>query len=622
MNWQYSKQVLHKILVFFSTLCGFFISSLWAQPSPGYWQQRVKYEMDIKLNTSNHRFEGKQLLTYTNNSPDTLRKAFFHLYLNAFQPYSMMDMRSRTISDPDPRVLDRILHLKPEEIGYQKILSLKQDEQNCSYTTVGTILEVELALPILPGDSTTFHMDYEAQVPIQIRRTGRDNKEGIDYSMTQWYPKLCQYDQEGWHANPYVGREYYGILGDFDVKITLDSSYTIGGTGYLQNPEEIGHGYAEQSIEPTSSTLTWHFKAPNVPDFGWAADPDYIHDIKQVKNGPALHFFYQKVEAKGVKNWQEMQDKTVKVFELLIKEFGPYPYDTYSILQGGDGGMEYPMAFLMTGDRSVNSMIGTSAHEIAHSWIPMVLITNESKYQWIDEGFANYAASHVTDIVYEKDQLNPHKGAYESYEQLVRMRIEEPMSTHGDHFLFNTTYGSSAYSKGQVFFHQLSYVIGKDNFFTGFKRFYLDWQFKHPTPRDMKRVFEKSSGLELDWYWEYMIHSIKFVDYTLDTVYQENNRTQISLLNSGLMPMPIDLMVTYKDGSKELLLIPMRIMRGAKKETFYGDVPTKVLEDWAWTHPVYELNLARPMAEIQSIEIDPSHRMADINREDNRWENN
>ncbi len=578
--------------------------------------------MDIQLNTSNHRFDGQQILTYFNNSPDTLRKAFFHLYFNAFQPYSMMDMRSRTISDPDGRVLDRILHLKPEEIGYQKILSLLQDEQACTYRTEGTILEVDLASPLYPGDSCTFDMTYEAQVPLQVRRSGRDSKDGIDYSMTQWYPKLCQYDQEGWHANPYVGREFYSTLGDYEVKITLDSSYTIGGTGYLQNIEEIGQGYGTQTVEPTSSTLTWHFKAPNVPDFAWAADPDYLHDIQQVPNGPRLHFFYQDTDPDKVKNWQDMQEKAVGVFALLIQEFGSYPYEDYTIIEGGDGGMEYPMATLITGGRSVGSLLSVTAHEAAHSWIPMVLITNESKYPWIDEGFASFASSHVQDILYEKKQLNPHERAYDSYRQLVRMRIEEPMATHGDHFLFNTAYGSSAYSKGQIFLHQLSYVIGKRNFFDALKQFYTSWQFKHPGPKDMKRIFEKSSGLELDWYWEYMVNSIKFVDYTLDTVYQENNRTQISLLNSGLMPMPIDLMVTYKDGSKELLLIPMRIMRGAKKETFYGDVPTKVLEDWAWTHPVYELNLERPMDEVQSIEIDPSRRMADINLEDNRWENN
>ena len=607
-------------LLFLTLLGGLSQNNLIAQPGPGYWQQRANYEMEVTLNSSTHRLNGTQRITYFNHSPDTLKRAFFHLYFNAFQPYSMMDMRSRTISDPDGRVLDRILHLKPDEIGYQKILSLQQNGAPCTFITEGTVLEVELPNPIYPGDSTQFDMTYEAQVPLQVRRSGRDSKDGIDYSMTQWYPKLAQYDKEGWHANPYVGREFYGILGDFDVKITIDSSYTIGGTGYLQNPEEIGHGYGEQTVEPTGSTLTWHFSAPNVPDFAWAADPDYLHDIQQVSDGTQLHFFYQDTDPDKVKNWKDMQEKMTRSFGLIGQEFGAYPYQKYTIIEGGDGGMEYPMATLITGGRSVGSLIGVSTHEAAHSWVPMVLITNEAKYHWMDEGFADFASNHVQDILYDRNRWNPHEGNYRSYKQLVKMRIEEPMATHSDHFLFNTAYGSSAYSKGVVFLYQLSYVIGKETFFNAFKRYYTNWQFKHPTPSDMKREFERASGLELDWYWEYMVNSIKFVDYTVDTVYTEDNRTQVTLLNSGLMPMPIDVMVTYTDESQELFTIPLRVMRGAKTESFYGDLPMKVLKDWPWTHPIYELELERPMEEIQKIEIDPSQRMADVNLEDNIWE--
>ena len=250
----------------------------------GYWQQHVDYKMDIDMDVNTYQYKGKQKLVYTNNSPDVLNKVFYHLYFNAFQPGSEMDVRSLTIADPDGRVKDRISKLKPNEIGYIKVNSLKQNGVTLIHETVGTVLEVELAKPITPGESVTFDMVFDGQVPVQIRRSGRNNKEGVALSMAQWYPKLAEYDFEGWHADPYIGREFHGVWGNFDVKLTIDKNYIIGGTGYLQNPNEIGYGYETGTINrPNSDKLTWHFVAPKVHDFTWAADPDYSHDTSNYK---------------------------------------------------------------------------------------------------------------------------------------------------------------------------------------------------------------------------------------------------------------------------------------------------------------------------------------------------
>jgi len=209
------------------------------------WQQHALYDMDIDLDVETNRFTGTQEIKYTNNSPDELDRVYYHLYFNAFQPGSMMDERSRTIADPDKRVGDRISKLSEKEIGYQKVKSLTMNGKACKIYTEGTILEVDLPMAIKPGQTVKLEMEFEAQVPLQVRRTGRDSKEGIRYSMTQWYPKLCEYDYQGWHANPYVGREFYGIWGDFDVKITLDKKYMVGASGELQNKKKIGMGYTD-----------------------------------------------------------------------------------------------------------------------------------------------------------------------------------------------------------------------------------------------------------------------------------------------------------------------------------------------------------------------------------------
>jgi hypothetical protein len=581
-----------------------------------YWQQRVEYTMDIQFNSATHRFTGNQKLNYFNNSPDTLTKVYYHLYFNAFQPGSMMDVRSRNLPDPDRRVMDRISKLKDDEIGYQHILSLKQDGKEVTYKVNGTILEVTLTKPILPKTKTTFDLQFEAQVPVQVRRSGRNNREGISYSMTQWYPKLAEYDFQGWHANQYVAREFHGVWGDFDVKITIDPKFVIGGTGALQNPDQIGHGYetSKANLKRPSGDLTWHFKAANVIDFAWAADPDYTHDRVKVANGPELHFFYQKND-KTAETWKKTEEYAVKVFEYLNEHFGKYPFDRYSIIQGGDGGMEYPMCTLILGEGSLAGVSGTMAHEVAHSWYQMTLASNEGLYAWMDEGFTDFASDEAMDAILEIP--SNHQDSYNSYFSLVNSGLQEPASQHSDHFNTNRAYGTMAYSMGAVFLEQLKYIVGEKNFYIGMKRYYNTWKMKHPEPNDFIRIMEKVSGLQLHWYLRYWINTTKRIDYAINTVSGSENETLVDLVRIGEFPMPIDLVVTYTDGSKELFYIPLNELLGSKpQESTYPKTNLAVV--WPWVNPSYSLKINKKMSDIESIEIDPSLRLADVNRKNNK----
>lgn len=596
----------------------FSLLSFYASAQNCRWQQRVAYTMDINMDVESHQFTGKQKLVYYNNSPDTLNKVYYHLFFNAFQPGSMMDVRSRTIMDPDRRVGDRISHLEDDEIGFQKVNTLKQNGKAVSYKIDGTILVVDLDKPILPNSKATFDMEFQAQVPLQIRRSGRDNAEGIAYSMAQWYPKMVAYDYEGWHTNPYIGREFHGVWGDYDVKITIDSAYTIGGSGYLQNPEEIGHGYTQEPVRQKvkKGNLTWHFKAPNVHDFVWAADPDYVHTTAQVPNGPLLHFFYQ--EDTLAENWEHLPEYTVRAFQFMSEHYGKYPYEQYSVIQGGDGGMEYPMATLITGSRSFGSLVGVTAHELAHSWYQMVLASNESLYPWMDEGFTTYTSDIVMNDLFNIEG-NPHQGSYRSYFALVKMGLEEPLTTHADFYNTNRAYGVAAYSKGSIFLHQLGYVIGEENLQNSLKRYFNTWKFKHPNPTDFKRVVEKETGIQLDWYFQQWVNTTNTIDYGIKSVINVNDTTYITLKRTGLMPMPIDLQVEYGNGETVTYYIPLRIMRGEKPQEDKAHQRV-VLTDWPWTNPEYTLALPKKAAAIKSMEIDPSQRMADVDRDDNRMD--
>lgn len=595
---------------------------------PERWQQRVRYEMDIDMDVNTHQFTGTQRLTYFNNSPDSLDRIFYHLYLNAFQPGSAMDVRSRTVSDPDYRVADRIFNLKPGEQGFQRILSLLHNGDTVKYSVEGTILEVKLDKPVLPGDSAVFEMKFQSQVPVQIRRNGRDNKEGIAYSMAQWYPKICHYDYQGWHANPYIAREFYGNFGDFDVVIRIDSSYVVGATGYLQNPQEIGHGFARSGLplkRPEGGKLVWRWFAPNVNDFVWAADPDYIHTTYTRTDGIEIHCFYQK-DCPNLEEWLRLPVFMDTAFTYLNARCGQYPYRQYSFIQGGDGGMEYPMATLITGNRSLGSLVGVSVHELVHAWYPMILGSNEALYAWMDEGFSTYFSNEVMNHMRalgmfpgQKARENPQGAIYAGYVNLVQSGQEEPMSIHADHFQTNYAYGQAAYDKGAVFLHQLSYVVGSERFQKGMLDYFETWKFKHPNPNDFIRIMEKASGMELDWYREYFVNTTLWPDYGILSVNPApQNRTSVVLQRIGGMPMPVDVLVTTMEGQTHHYTIPLDIMRGAKTEE--AGVNYTVMADWMWVSPTYELLIGIPPGKIRAVEIDPSIRLADADRSNNKKE--
>ena len=579
-----------------------------AVASQNYWQQHVDYTMDIEVDVKKYRYKGAQKLVYTNNSPDDLTHVYYHLYFNAFQPNSQMDIRSRNILDPDSRVDDRISKLTPEEIGFIKVRSLTQNDKNVSFKVVGTILEVTLNTPIKAGSSATFEMVYDAQVPKQIRRSGRNNKEGIALSMAQWYPKLAEYDFQGWHTPPYIAREFHGVWGDFDVKITIDKNYLVGGTGYLQNPQEIGHGYQDKSIPlnvPSTKKLTWHFKAPNVHDFMWAADPEYTHDILTTENGIDLHFLYKSnLEEKYLKKWKELQEPTVKLMDYFSKHIGQYPYKQYSVIQGGDGGMEYAMATLITGKRKFGSLFGVTAHEMAHTWFQFLLATNESLHPWMDEGFTTYISNKAENEILKEGRNNPHKSSYLSYKTIVERGYEESLSTHSDRYHTNWAYSTASYSKGNLFLSQLEYIIGKENTEKGLLKYYKDFSFKHPTPNDIKRVMEKVSGIHLGWYLNEWTQTTHTIDYSVKSIEAKT----IILERIGQMPMPIDVEVTYLDGSSESFNIPLEMMR-ANKPTV-----ATILKDWGWANPTYTFKTAKA---VKSVAIDKSKLMADINEGNN-----
>jgi hypothetical protein len=605
------------------------------------WQQHIDYKINAALNVQTNIVKGTENIVYTNNSPDTLRKIYFHMYWNAFQPNSVMDLRSRELGkttftsrrgtqmqDWDPRVRDRIQQLKPEEIGYQRISQIAIAGKAQQLIDHETILEVVLTQAILPKSSVSLSLNFEAQVPKQIRRSGRDNAEGVRFSMSQWYPKMVEYDYQGWNTNPYIAREFYGVWGNYDVNLTLDKNYMVAATGVLQNPT---------AAADASGNKTWNFKGSNIHDFVWAADDHFKHLSKEVRKGLTLHVYYKEKDAQADSAWANVLWAAEKVLPYMEKKFGAYPYPQYSFIQGGDGGMEYAMATLLKGPS-----LGTAFHEWMHSWYQHILGTNESLFPWMDEGFTSfgeeaisywYEENHATNSPYlsekAKAQLKAaheaaktqlplvQSGNYAGYYGLVKSGFEEPMSTHSDHYNTNMAYSSAAYSKGATFLGVLGYIISDSLRDKTLLNYYNTWKFKHPNANDFTRVAEKTSGIQLQWFKEYWVNSTKAVDYGLNDIQAGEKGAILSIQRVGKMPMPIEVYITYKDGSSETHYMPLDLMLSGKKAEAANWITHA---EWKWTAPTYSFELSKPISQLKSIEIDPSQRMPDVNRTNNKIE--
>ena len=606
------------------------------------WQQHINYNIKAGLDVNTNIVKGTEDIVYDNNSTDTLRKVYFHLYWNAFQPNSVMDIRSRElgknmltsrrgdqIPDWDARVKDRIQNLKPEEIGYQRVSQVLIGGKAQKLVEHETILEVQLTQPILPKTSVKINLSFEAQVPKQIRRSGRDNAEGVRFSMSQWYPKMVEYDYQGWNTNPYIAREFYGVWGNYDVTLQLDQNYMVAATGVLQNPTATGNAQGVKS---------WNFKGSNIHDFVWAADNKFKHLSKEVRKGLTLHVYYKQKDAKADSAWANVLWATEKMLPYMEKKFGAYPYPQYSFIQGGDGGMEYAMATLLKGPG-----LGTVFHEWMHSWYQHILGTNESLFPWMDEGFTSYAEEAISyqydmefgatsPFISEREKAQILAGNeraktqlpavqysnYMGYLNLAKSGLEEPMSTHSDHYNTNFAYSSASYSKGGTFLGFLGYIVGDSVRDKILLNYYNTWKFKHPNANDFMRVAEKTSGIQLQWFKEYWMNSTKTVDYGLNDIQATTTGAIISIQRIGKMPAPVEVLVKYKDGTSELHYVPLDLMLGNKVAE--GNVNRVVHPECKWVQPTYTFETTKPLSTLKSIEIDPSHRLPDVNRNNNKLE--
>ena len=601
------------------------IFSLSSAQQNAYYQQSAKYKMDIDVDAENFTYQGKQTLTYTNNSPDELKVVYFHLYWNAFKAGSMMDQRvGGQGKNGDSRLqkdgISRLASIPKTEEGAQNIHWIKQNGKDLKFEIQETIMKVELATPIKPNSSTTFTMDWDAVIPMQIRRSGRNNREGIDMTVTQWYPKIAEYDYDGWATFDYVGREFHAPFSDFEVNIKIDKNYVIGAGGILENPLEV-KGYDEKATIKTDdkNKATWKWSEKNMLDFAWAADKDYTVENFTVLDGPKVYYVYQKSDK--TKLWSDSKPYITQFFQLMNATFGRYTYPTYSFIQGGDGGMEYGMCTMMLGEaNSLEGLLGLMVHEGGHSWNQQIMAYNESMRPWMDEGFTSYYENLVMHQILPPKvaTANPFVGTLNAYRNFVKRGIEEPAVWFGDHHDNGGAYSFASYVKGELFLVQLGYIMGEQNLSVTMKEFYNTWKLKHPTDRDLMHIAQKVSGMDLKWFQNYWINTTKTIDYGIKEVKYDANSTTVTLVNNGNIPMPIDFSILKKDKKVINYQIPLNMTHVWKKKDIYGDFTT--LNYWPWTQKEYTFTIPYNKSQISTLGIDFSQRLADVNMADNMVE--
>lgn len=587
-----------------------------------YYQQYAKYKMDIEVDAKNFTYTGNQTLTYSNNSPDELNVVYYHLYWNAFKAGSMMDQRvTNQGKNGDSRLqsngISTLSSIPKEEEGAQNIHWIKQNGKDLKFEIQETVMKVYLNSPIKPNSKTTFTMEWDAVIPMQIRRAGRNNREGIDMTVTQWYPKIAEYDYDGWATFDYIGREFHAPFSDYEVNIKIDKDYVIGAGGTLENPLDVKGYDAKATIKTDKNNkATWKWTAKNMLDFAWAADRDYTVESFVILDGPKVNFVYQKSEK--TKYWDQAKPYVTKFFHIMNATYGRYVYPSYSFIQAGDGGMEYGMCTMMLGEaKTLDGLVGLMVHEGGHSWNQQMMAYNESVRPWMDEGFTSYYDDSIMYQLFppKKAQANPFIESLDRYRNFVKKGIEEPAVWLGDHHDNGTAYSFATYVKGELFLVQLGYIMGEQNLALVMKEFYNEWHLKHPTDRDFMHIAQKVSGMDLKWFLNYWINTTKTIDYGIKNVKYGEVFTTITLENKGAVPMPIDFSILTTDKKVVNYQIPLNMTHTWKTKDIYGDFTTMAY--WPWTQKEYTFTIPYNKSQISALGIDFSQRLADVILEDN-----
>jgi Peptidase family M1 domain len=474
---------------------GFFLLLCVAQSaSAQYWQQKVDYVIDVTLNDSAKTLDGFESLTYTNNSPDTLRFIWFHLWPNAYKNDRTHFSEQQLLNGNTDFYFSG-----KEERGYINRLDFKADglgaktEDHPSYIDV---IKLVLPKPLPPGGTTKITTPFHVKLPFNFSRGGYAGKS---FQVTQWYPKPAVYDAKGWHPMPYLDQgEFYSEFGNYDVRIHADRDFIIAATGELQNG--IDSGYVAEDFRSgirdsisgklLNSEITWNFKQENVHDFAWFAHKNYIGraDTCMLTSGRVIKVFtYYTNDQK--KYWERSLEYAKAAVRFYSDSVGEYPYGSLRVVLGPEsfgGGMEYPTITVISPIASAKDLDIVIAHEIGHNWFYGMLASNERDHPWMDEGINSFFERKYTRMRYGERTDFEEK----LFHTIVKKKTDQPIETTSENFS-SDNYGLIAYYKTAKWMEWIEKKMGSQKFHDFIHEYFNQWKFKHPQPANLKLLVEK-----------------------------------------------------------------------------------------------------------------------------------
>jgi len=482
-----------------------------------YWQQQVNYIIDVELNDKENSINAFEKIEYINNSPDTLKYIWFHIWPNAYK-----NDKTAFADQQLENGMTKFYFSDKEQKGYINRLDFKINNVTADiedHPQHIDIIKVILPSPLPPGQKIILSTPFHVKLPFNFSRSGHD---GESYQVTQWYPKPAVYDKNGWHPIPYVDQgEFYSEFGNFDVRITVPKNYVVAATGDLQNEDEKGwlltrNNFSwkpvnqvvkakdgtvktiSQRFPPSSTeTKTLRYLQNNVHDFAWFADKRFIvnHDTCRLASGKVIDVFSCYTE-KEKKVWEKSVQFCKKAIRHYSSQVGEYPFNVVSLVQGPEsfgGGMEYPSVTVISPTPSVLQLNVLIAHEVGHNWFYGILGTNERIHPWMDEGINSFYVHRYAAADF--GQVPTRERTF--FETFAEEKLDQPIETPAEKF-GPASYFLVDYYKTSEWLRWLEKQSGKENFDKAMQEYYRRWQFKHPQPEDFKRAMEESMGKNLD----------------------------------------------------------------------------------------------------------------------------
>jgi hypothetical protein len=603
------------------------------QPGPKYWQNRADYKLSVRLNDQTNEISGTEVITYTNNSPDKLGFIWMQLDQNLFKS----DSRGTAIIPPTGS--RNGARGQQFDGGYTiksvKLISVekgKSIESSAEFLINDTRMQIYLPSALSAGGGQLkLKIEYSFVSPdYGSDRMGILNtKNGKIFSVAQWYPRMCVYDDVlGWNTLPYTGpSEFYLEYGDYDISITVPSNHIVVSSGELTNPQDVytveqqnrwkAAAQSDKTViirsaselgDPKSrpsgkQELTWNFKLKNARDAAWASSAAFIIDAARMnlpsgKKSMAISAYPE--ESNGADAWGRSTEYTKASNEFNSKKWLEFPYPAATNVASVAGGMEYPgIVFCGAGAKSAG-LWGVTDHEFGHTWFPMIVGSNERLFAWMDEGFNTFINS-LASKDFNGGEYKPRPADMHNLGKIITSDAYEPVMSSPDN-MKERNIGILAYYKAAIGLTLLrEQVLGPDRFDRAFKTYIERWAYKHPTPDDFFRSIENVAGENLNWFWRgWYINNWKLDQAVRDVKYVKNDPAQgalITIENLEKMPMPVILEIKTKSGKVSRLKLPVEVWQRNKQ--------------WTFVYPSVE--------EIVSVVSDPDKVLPDSNSANNIW---